>query len=179
MPLTNGSGSFYFRHWPSRRQQKTSLKKKFFCLLFFEGTFTVHHFSKIKSHEKNQGFSYYFCLMIEGSGSGTWMRKNMRIRIRIRNTGINMSCLPRWIWWRWGGAGRLPQTQPGRRNSTIQISEKINTFFISVPDWQAVPVPRFDSQQGTLIRNSSLNHICKLKIRVADRVRIRMDPYPF
>ncbi len=42
MPLTNGSGfgsgsgSCYFRHWLSRRQQKTNLKKKFFCLL---GTF--------------------------------------------------------------------------------------------------------------------------------------------
>ncbi len=39
MPLTNGSGfgsgSCYFRHWPSRRQQKTNLKKKFFCLLTF------------------------------------------------------------------------------------------------------------------------------------------------
>ncbi len=40
MPLTNRSGSGYFRHWPSRRQQKTNLKKKFFCLLLFEGIFT-------------------------------------------------------------------------------------------------------------------------------------------
>ncbi len=39
MPLTNGSGSFYFHHWPSRCQQ-TNLKKKVFCKLFFEGTFT-------------------------------------------------------------------------------------------------------------------------------------------
>jgi hypothetical protein len=33
-----------------------------------------HHFSTIKSHKevtksRNQGFSYFFCLMIEGSGS--------------------------------------------------------------------------------------------------------------
>jgi hypothetical protein len=39
----------------------------------------------------NQGFSYYFCLMIEGSGSrrpkNTWIRW-IRIRIRIRNTGL-------------------------------------------------------------------------------------------
>ncbi len=35
-----GSGSCYFRHWPSRCQQKTNLKKMFFCLLLFEGTFT-------------------------------------------------------------------------------------------------------------------------------------------
>ncbi len=42
MPLTNGSGfgsgSCYFRHWLSRRQQKTNLEK-FLCLLLFEGTF--------------------------------------------------------------------------------------------------------------------------------------------
>ncbi len=39
MPLTNGSGcgsgSFYFYHRPSRCQQKTNLKKKFFCIEFF------------------------------------------------------------------------------------------------------------------------------------------------
>ncbi len=49
MLLTNGSGfgsgSWYFRHWPSRRQQKTYLKKSFSAYSFFEGTFT----SKIKS----------------------------------------------------------------------------------------------------------------------------------
>ena len=71
----------------------------------------LHHFSKIKSQKEsqnksNQGFSYYFCMMIEGSGSGsipvtsgsgsgsrrpknTWIRW---IRIRIRNTGRNI-CL--------------------------------------------------------------------------------------
>ncbi len=67
----------------------------------------LHHFSKIKSQKEsqnisNQGFSYYFCMMIEGSGSGSipltsgsgsgsgsWRPKNMWIRwnrIRIRNT---------------------------------------------------------------------------------------------
>ncbi len=67
----------------------------------------LHHFSKVKFKKKsqnsrNQGFSYYFCLMIEGSGSGsipltngsgsgsrrpknTWIQWT-RIRIRIRNT---------------------------------------------------------------------------------------------
>ncbi len=33
MPMTNGSGSCYFHHWPSRRQQ---FLKQFFCI---EGTF--------------------------------------------------------------------------------------------------------------------------------------------
>ena len=98
------------RHWPSRCQQKTNFLTQFFLLtvLLFEGTFTVHHFSKIKSQKesqnsRNQGFSYYFCMMIEGSGSGSipltsgsgsgsgrpknmWIRW-IRIRIRIRNTG--------------------------------------------------------------------------------------------
>jgi hypothetical protein len=63
------------------------------------------HFSKIKSQKesknsRNQGFSYYFCMMIEGSesipltsGAGSGRPKNMwirwmRIRIRIRNTGF-------------------------------------------------------------------------------------------
>jgi hypothetical protein len=64
------------------------------------GTFTVHHSSKMKSHEENhknstnQGFSYYFCLMMGGSGSvlvtyGSGKPKNkqiLRVRIRIRNT---------------------------------------------------------------------------------------------
>jgi hypothetical protein len=35
MPLAKGfgSGSCYFRHWPSRRQQKTNFLKKFFLLI--------------------------------------------------------------------------------------------------------------------------------------------------
>jgi hypothetical protein len=73
MPLTNGSGSCYFRHRPSRCQQKTNFLFNFFCLLLFEDTFTF--FSKIKSQKEsqnisNQGYSYYFCMMIEGSRSG-------------------------------------------------------------------------------------------------------------
>ncbi len=63
----------------------------------------LHNFSKIKSQKesqnrRNQVFSFYFCMMIEwsgsgsipltsGSGSGSWRPKNMWIRwIRIRNT---------------------------------------------------------------------------------------------
>ena len=102
MPLTNGSGfgsgSCYFRHWPSRCQQKTNFLTQFFCLLLFEGTFTL--FSKIKSQKESQnsriqGFSYYFSIMMEGSGSragsgsipltsgsGSGWPKNLWIRIR-------------------------------------------------------------------------------------------------
>ena len=68
----------------------------------------LHHFSKIKiqkesQNSRNQGFSYYFCIIIEGSGSragsgseskpltsesgsGSWRPKNTWIR--IRNTDI-------------------------------------------------------------------------------------------
>ncbi len=52
-------------------QQKISFFSKFFCLLPFEGTFTVHLSSKIKSHKR---FSSLFCLIMEGSGF--WMRTN-------------------------------------------------------------------------------------------------------
>ncbi len=76
MPLTNGSGcgsrcgsrSCYFRHWPSRRQ-KNEFKKKISAYYFLKAH--LHNFSKIKSPKEvtKQGFSYFFYLMIEGSGS--------------------------------------------------------------------------------------------------------------
>ncbi len=100
MPLTNGSGSesgsCYFRHWPSRCQQKTNFLTQFFCIILYFLKVHLHHFSKIKSQKesqnsRNQGFSYYFCIMIEGSGSrsgsipltsesGSGRAKNMWIR---------------------------------------------------------------------------------------------------
>jgi hypothetical protein len=61
----------------------------------------LHHFSKINSQKesqnsRNQGVSYYFCMMIEGSGSVSGRPENMwirwiriRIRIRIRNTAYD------------------------------------------------------------------------------------------
>ncbi len=84
MHLTNGSGfgSCYFRHWLSRHQQKTNLKKNF-CLLLFEGT-SFFKVQKKSQNSRNQRFSYYFSFMIEGFGSGR--PKNMWIRIWIRNT---------------------------------------------------------------------------------------------
>ncbi len=75
---------------------KKLILKKFFCLLLFEGT--LHHFTKIKS------FSYYFCLMIEGSGSvpltnGSGSRRPKNIRIRIRNTAFRFNILMRHPEW--------------------------------------------------------------------------------
>ncbi len=60
-----------------------------FCLLLREN---LRHFSKIKSHKdvtkqnlvsSNQGFSFYFCLMTEGSRSGSVSLKHST---RIQNT---------------------------------------------------------------------------------------------
>ncbi len=82
-------------------------KNRFSAYYFLKEHFTLtSYFSKIKSQKevtssRNQGFSYYFCLVIEGSGSrsipltngsGSRRPKNIRIRrrrirIRIRNTG--------------------------------------------------------------------------------------------
>ncbi len=65
-----------------------------FCAYYFL-KLHLHHFTKIKSQKesqnsRNQGFSYYFCVMIEGSGSGR--SKNMWFRrIRIRNAGLKYS----------------------------------------------------------------------------------------
>jgi hypothetical protein len=105
MLLTNvsGSGSCYFRHRPSRCQQKTTVIFNTIISAYYFLKVHLHHFSKIKSQKesqnrRNQGFFYYFCMMIEGSGSihltsgsgsGSGRPKNMWIRwIRIRNTGI-------------------------------------------------------------------------------------------
>jgi hypothetical protein len=45
---------------------KNLIKKRFFCTLLFEGTFTSFFkdkkSKKLSQNSKNQGFSYYFCL---------------------------------------------------------------------------------------------------------------------
>jgi hypothetical protein len=121
MPLTSGSesGSWIRILLFSSLTFKKSAKNQFFNIIFSAYYFLklhLHHFSKIKSqnesqNSRNQGFSYYFCMMIEGSesgsragsgsgsipltsgsGSGFGRPKNMwirwiRLRIRIRNTG--------------------------------------------------------------------------------------------
>ncbi len=81
VPLTHGSG---FGSDPAVPQQKT--------------IFSAYYFLKVYLDHRIQGFPYYFCLMIEGSGSGSvpltngsgseFKRpKNIRIlRIRILNT---------------------------------------------------------------------------------------------
>ncbi len=73
-----GSGSFYFRHWPSRRQQKLIFMKRFFCLLHFEGTFTsFFKYKKSKSEFTKQEESRFFFL---------FLLDDWRIRIRIHTS---------------------------------------------------------------------------------------------
>ncbi len=115
-----GSGSCYFRHRPSRCQQKTNL---FLIFSAKYGTFWRYIyiiFSKIKSQKESQnsrtqGFSYYFCMMIEGSGSGRpwnmWIR-----RIRIRNTGRNFWSVFRILI---HSGARWPSSRPLCRNVAV------------------------------------------------------------
>jgi hypothetical protein len=62
VPLTNGSGSCYFRHCPSRRQQKD--KKILLITLLFK--VHLHHLSKIKSQQEvtKQNESRFFLLFL-------------------------------------------------------------------------------------------------------------------
>jgi hypothetical protein len=67
-----------------------------FLLLLFEDTNIIFQREKVikkSQNSRNQGFSYYFCLMIERSGpvpltngSRSGFRRPKNIRIRIRNT---------------------------------------------------------------------------------------------
>ncbi len=97
-----GSESFYFCHWTSRCQQK---KVIFFLLItIWRYIYDLHNFTQIKSqkesqNKRNQGFSNYFWMMIEGfgsipltngSGSGSGRPKNMW----IRNTAWTTVSLP-------------------------------------------------------------------------------------
>ncbi len=125
MPLTNGSGSgFGSGSWIrillfSSLTFKMPAKKLFFNTIFSTYYFLklhLYHFTKIKSQKevlnsRNQGFSTYFYMIIEGSwsgsfymiiegsgsipltsgsGSGSGRPKNtwIRIRIRTRNTAF-------------------------------------------------------------------------------------------
>ncbi len=92
----SGSGSCYFRQWPSRRQQK------FFCSLLFEGTFTSSFFKDNKSwrSHKTVGIKGFLLFLLDDkririririrpltNGSGSGSRRPKNIRIRTRNTG--------------------------------------------------------------------------------------------
>ncbi len=95
----------------------------------------LHNFSKIKSQKesqnsRNQCYSYYFCMMIEGSGSGSipltsrsgsGRPKNMWIRwirIRIRNTVNNIN-FKHTSWWIYFPPYSTINYYYGSRDSTV------------------------------------------------------------
>jgi hypothetical protein len=98
MPLTNGSGS-WIRILLFSSLTFDASKKLIFNTIFSAYYFLkvhLHHFSKIKSQKesqntRNQGFSYYFC-MIKGSGSGSIPLTSESGSGRPKNMWI------RWIW---------------------------------------------------------------------------------
>ncbi len=70
------SGSCYFRHWPSRCQQKTSLEKKIFCVLLFGGTFTsFFKDKKSKRVSKQVGILTIFAWRYKDPDPDPWVPK--------------------------------------------------------------------------------------------------------
>ncbi len=109
MPLNNGSGSgSWIRILLFSSLTKVPAKKLFFNTIFSAYYFLklhLHHFSKIKSQKesqnsRNQGFSYYFCMMIEGSGSES-RAKSGSGSIPLTSGSRFGSGGPKnmWIWW--------------------------------------------------------------------------------
>jgi|688.fasta_scaffold537595_1 hypothetical protein len=87
-----GSESCYFCQWPSRWQLKIILFPLSFFLL---NTFWSYIYIIFQSHKElnksqnswNQGFSYYFCVMIEGFGAGSVPRINRSGSKRPKTSG--------------------------------------------------------------------------------------------
>ncbi len=87
-----------FRQWLTSIPQKISYFSKWFCLLLFEctGTFTSVFEDKMSKgsqrKRRNQSFLYFFCLLMQGSGSvqnneGSGSGRPKIIKNRIHNTG--------------------------------------------------------------------------------------------
>ncbi len=74
----SGSGFFFFRHWPSRRQQKTNLKNSFSAYYFFKVRYPtfISFFKdkKSKRSHKTVGIKVFFTFLLD----------DRRIRIRIQ-----------------------------------------------------------------------------------------------
>ncbi len=92
-----GSGSYYFRHWPSQDANEILIFKKVFLIItFWMYMYIIFKDKKSKKSQssRNQGFSYFFCWVIEGPdpdpylGSGSGSRRPKNMWIRIRNTAF-------------------------------------------------------------------------------------------
>ena len=120
MPLTSGYGSCFFRHWPWRRQQKTYFQTNFLLITFRRYIYIIFQRYKVKKklqNSGNQGFSYYFCLMIEGSGSipltnGSGSGARRPENIRIRRFRIRIRANTAWYPGLWCCTVRTPWPTP-------------------------------------------------------------------
>ncbi len=101
--IRSGSGSISQRHGSADPDpdphQNVMYPEHCFSWRYFYIIFPREKVKKKLQNSINQGFPYYFCLMIEGSGygtgsipltngSGSRRPKNTWIRIRIRNTAF-------------------------------------------------------------------------------------------
>ncbi len=74
-----GSGCCSFRQWPSRCQK---IKNFYVFMLLFESTFSSFFQDKViknvmkLQNRRNQGFSSFSCLLMDGSGSGCGSRRS-------------------------------------------------------------------------------------------------------
>ncbi len=96
----SGSGSCSFRQWPPKLNKNSlliSVFANYYLNVYIYITWKIKKAQEVIKLKKSR-FSYYFCLMIEGSGSGSvpltnrsgsesWRPKNLRI---IRPRFINV-----------------------------------------------------------------------------------------
>jgi hypothetical protein len=90
MPPTDGCRILLFSPLTFKMATKNYL---ILLMTFLSYIYIIFQRLKVKKkslNSRNQGFAYYFCLMIEGSGSGSRRPKSIRIRwLGIRNTVAN------------------------------------------------------------------------------------------
>ncbi len=195
--LTNGYGSYYFRPWPSRRQQKTFFFSKFFLLIsgpFWRYIYIIFLRWKVikeSQNSRNQGFSYYLCLMIEGSGSvdltnGSGSRRPKNIR--SPNTDPNTCYTLHWLLlnsvadpWHFG-----VDPDPGSGScyfrhwpSRCQQKTKILTQFFLLFTFEGTFTSFFKDKMSQNSRNQGFSYLFlhddrRLRIRTSNK-RIRIQ----
>ncbi len=78
MPLTNGSGSCYFRHWPSRWQQKTNFLTQFFLLItFWSYIYIIFQGLKVKKSHKIEGIKVFLTIFAWWKKEQHWLLEQM------------------------------------------------------------------------------------------------------
>jgi hypothetical protein len=93
----------------------------------------LHYFSKIRSQKESQnsriqGFSYYFCMMIEGSGSGSRAEENnlgQFSRILEHFTQKFVTTLKIWGWDPGSGSRVKKAPDPGSGSATLKKTKNL------------------------------------------------------